>query len=133
MMLGSFRLTGPGLLAGPPAGHPPPEDERRVNFSPGGEATVGEDVVRTGPWMGQEGEGMWTGWWGEGWEGSSPSAVRAPGWWYWPGVEAGKLKRGMGTWAWPGLVGPAGPLLREAWGELEHWDRAWGATVGWGE
>lgn len=46
----------PGLLTGPPEG------ERRPSLRPGGEAMVGEDVVRTGPWMGQEVEGMWTGW-----------------------------------------------------------------------
>ena len=62
MMLGSFRFIGPGLLTDPPVGHPPPGGERNVNLRAGGEARAGADVVRTGPWMGQEGEGMWTGW-----------------------------------------------------------------------
>lgn len=61
MMLGSLRFMGVGLVPDP-VGLPFPEAERRANFRPGGEGLVGEDVVRTGPWMGQEAEGMWT-WW----------------------------------------------------------------------
>lgn len=55
--------------------------------------------------------------------------MRAPGW-NWPELEAGKLKRDMGTcgWAAAGLL-----LVREDWGELEHWDKAWGVAAGWGE
>lgn len=126
MMLGSFRFMGLGLLTAPPVGHPPPEGERSVNFRPGGEATVGEDVARTGPWMGQDVEGMRTGWW----EGRSPSAVSAPGW-YWPELEVGKLKRDRGTWGWEAcLVGPAELLLlREDCGE----DKGWGTAAGCGE
>lgn len=44
-----------------PVGLPFPDGERKANFKPGGDGAVGEDVVRTGPWMGQEVEGMWTG------------------------------------------------------------------------
>lgn len=60
MMLGSFRFTEPGL---PPAlvGLPFPDTERRANFRPGGEETLAEDDVRTGPWMGQEVEDIRTG------------------------------------------------------------------------
>lgn len=60
MMLGSFRFMGLGL---PPelVGLPFPVAERRANLRPGGEGAVGEDVVSTGPWMGQEVEGRWTG------------------------------------------------------------------------
>lgn len=57
MMLGSFRFTEPGL----PPELPLPDTERRANFRPGGEGAVAEDDVRTGPWMGQEVEAMWTG------------------------------------------------------------------------
>lgn len=130
MMLGSLRFMGPGLLEEPPVGQPPPEGERSVNLRPGGEATVAEDGGRTGPWMGQEVEGRWTGWW----EGRSPSAVSAPGW-YWPELEGGKLKRDRGTWGWEAcLVGPAGPLLlRVHCGELEHWAKGGGPAEGCGE
>lgn len=44
-----------------PVGLPFPDVERRANFMPGGEGAVGEDEVRTGPWIGQEVEGRWTG------------------------------------------------------------------------
>lgn len=59
MILGSFRFMGLGLTP-EPEGPPLPVTERRANFRPGGEGAVGEDVVRTGPWMGQEVEGTWT-------------------------------------------------------------------------
>lgn len=61
MMLGSFRFIGLGLAPEPQVGVPLPDAECRVNFRLGGEGEVGEDVVRTGPWMGQDVEGMWTG------------------------------------------------------------------------
>lgn len=130
MMLGSFRFMGPGLLAEPPVGHPPPKGGRSVNFRPGAGATAAGDEGRTGPWMGHEVEGRWTGWWG----GRSPSAVSAPGW-YWPELGGGKLKRGRGTWGWEaGLVGPAGLLLlRVDCGELEPWAKGGGPAAGCGE
>lgn len=49
MMLGSFRFMGLGLPIETPVGLPLPGAERRVNFRPGGEGVLGEDVVRTGP------------------------------------------------------------------------------------
>ena len=61
MMLGSFRFIGLGLPPEPGVGLPLPDAERRLNFRPGGDGAVGEEVVRTGPCMGQEVEGMWTG------------------------------------------------------------------------
>lgn len=44
-----------------PVGLPFPDTERRANFRPGGEGVVPEDDASTGPWMGQEGDGMWIG------------------------------------------------------------------------
>lgn len=61
MMLGSFRFNGPALPP-EPVGLPFPDAERRANLRPGGEGPLGEDVERTGPCMGQEGEERWTGW-----------------------------------------------------------------------
>lgn len=61
MMLGSFRFMELGLAPEPQVGVPLPDAECRVNFRLEAEGEVGEDVVRTGPWMGQEVEGMWTG------------------------------------------------------------------------
>lgn len=140
MMLGSFRLIGLGLPPELPVGLP--DAERRLNLRPGGEGAEGVDVLRTGPWMGQEVEGMWTVWWGCPWEwwdwcwceGRSPSAVSVPGW-YWPGWEVGKLKRDRGTWGWTGCFsGAVEPfLLCEGWEEQEDWDELCGTIMGCGE
>lgn len=142
MMLGSFRFIGLGLPPELPVGLLLPDAECRVNFRPGGEGTVGEDEVRTGPWMGQEVEGMWTGWWGCPWEwwawcwwdGRSPSAVNAAGW-YWPGWEVVRLKRDTGTWGWGGCFrAPAElVLLWEGWGEQEDWEEPWETAADCGE
>lgn len=109
MMLGSLRPTGPWLEAGPvglPA--PPPEAGRTVNLMAEGEGAGPEELLSTGPWMGQEGEARctWCCWPAEGWgwwEGSSPRADSAPGW-NWPGCEGAKLKSGRGTCGWAGCL-----------------------------
>lgn len=70
------------------------------------------------------------------WEGSSPRAVRAAEWWYWPGCEGGKPKRERGTWGCWGCLGgptPAEVLEEEDWGELEDWLEPWENRLGWGE
>lgn len=88
MMLGSLRFIGLGAGL-PSVGLRLPEC--RVNLRPAADGTVGEDELRTGPWMGQEVEGRWTWrwwWWcccGGGtpwcwWEGSSPRALSVAGW-----------------------------------------------------